>query len=219
MHIVRAALPAAPTTMPRTCVRNVEGALPNIRFNVTNCTNQLHLVRRQTWVEHPDEQLHWRHGTRGPRPNLAQPRMNIAWGLGSTATTASHRKYIYIYIHAYLFIRRAPLATLCMARTMQRYAVGDVANNRTCNGGRVANTVWLPTWNGGSQPCNWQQAQSWCVQTCLANRDVDRCTRSVRLFVKACHSAIGRSWAHNPRVTCFSGELCAFWRTRTCVAS
>ena len=153
MHIVRAALPAAPTTMPRTCVRNVEWALPNIRFNVTNCTNQLHLVRRQTWVEHPDEQLHWRHGACGPRPSLAQPRMNIAWGLGSTATTASHRKYIYTRI--YIFIRRAPLAILCMARTMQRYAVGDVANNRTCNGGRVANTVWLPTWNGGSQPCIW----------------------------------------------------------------
>ena len=34
---------------------------------------------------------------------------------------------VYIYIHAYLFIRRAPLATLCMARTMQRHAVGNVA--------------------------------------------------------------------------------------------
>jgi hypothetical protein len=127
MHIVRAALPAAPTTMPRTCVRNVEWALPNIRFNVTNCTNQLHLVRRQTWVERPDEQRHWRHGTCGPRPHLAQPRMNIAWGLGSTATTASHRKYIYTHTHIYLkagptgySFHGAHHATLCRWRCRQQ---------------------------------------------------------------------------------------------------
>ena len=179
--------------MPRTCVRNVEGVMPNIRFNVTvtNCTKQRQVVRQQTWVEHPDEQLHWRHGARGLRPNWAQPRVNIACALSSIATTASHHKY------------------------MQRHALGVVTNNRTCNGGRVANTAGLPTWNGGSQPCNWQQAQSWCVQTCHANRNVDRCTRSARLFVKACYSAIGRSWAQ----ICFSGEMCPFWRTRTCVAS
>ena len=128
MHIVRAALPAAPTTMPRTCVRNVEVAPPNIRFNVTNCTNQLHLVRRQTWLEHPDEQLRWRHGARGPRPNLAQPRMNIAWGLGSTATTASHRKYIYIYTRISIYkagptgysLHGAHHATLCRWRCRQQ---------------------------------------------------------------------------------------------------
>ena len=95
-----------------------------------------------------------------------------------------------------------------MACAMQRYAFGVVTNNRTCNGGRVANTVGLPTRNGGSQPCNWQQAQSWCVQLSLANHDVDRCARSVHIFVKACQSAIGRSWAQSPSDTCLVGNLC-----------
>ena len=90
---------------------------------------------------------------------------------------------IYIYMYTYLYIRQAPLATLCMARVVQRHAVGANAYNRTCNGGRVANTAGLPTWNSGSQSCSWQPAQSWCMQACLANRDVDRRACSVRVLL------------------------------------
>ncbi len=161
MHTIRAAPPAAPTTMPRACVRNVEGVMPNIRFNVTNCTNQRQVVRRQTWVEHPDAQLHWRHGACGLRPQFGATKGEYCM---CPELNCHHCEPPQVYIYTYLYIRRAPLATLCMARAMQRHALGVVTNNRTCNGGRVANTAGLTTWNGGSQSCNWQQARSWRVQ-------------------------------------------------------
>ena len=63
--------PVAPKAMPRSWVRNVEpgsqqGALPHVRLNVGKCMDQLHHVRRQAWVEPPDQQMQRRHGTRGP---------------------------------------------------------------------------------------------------------------------------------------------------------